>query len=88
MHLATALLIGEPVTVAAHESTMKVVAEHLGSLVTDPVEREVTGRASSSPRRYQPRWASRCGTGMSSTLMPTIASPRPRETFATTSGSS
>ena len=37
---------------------------------------------------YQPRSASRCGCGISSTLMPTMASPRPRETFATTSGSS
>lgn len=39
LHLATALLIGEPVTVATHDSTMKVVAGHLGLLVTDPVER-------------------------------------------------
>ena len=38
LHLATALLIGEPVTVATHDATMKVVAEHLGLLVTDPVE--------------------------------------------------
>ena len=38
LHLATALLIGEPVTVATHDSTMKSVAEHLGLLVTDPVE--------------------------------------------------
>ena len=38
--------------------------------------------------RYQPRVASRCGTGMSATLMPTIASPRPRETLASMSGSS
>ena len=33
---------------------------------------------------YQPRSASRCGCGSSSTLMPTMASPRPRETLATT----
>src|SRR5690606_12248652 len=39
-------------------------------------------------RAHQPRSASRCGTGMSSTLMPTIASPRPRDTLAMTSGSS
>ena len=32
--------------------------------------------------RHQPRSASRCGCGISSTLMPTIASPRPRETLA------
>jgi predicted nucleic acid-binding protein len=38
LHLATALLIGEPVTVATHDATMKVVADHLGLLVTDPVE--------------------------------------------------
>jgi hypothetical protein len=37
---------------------------------------------------YQPRSARRWGSGMSSTLMPTIASPSPRETFAMTSGSS
>ena len=40
LHLATALLIGEPVTVATHDSTMKAVAELLGLLVTDPVELE------------------------------------------------
>lgn len=38
LHLATALLIGEPVTMATHDSTMKVVAEHLGLLVVDPIE--------------------------------------------------
>jgi predicted nucleic acid-binding protein len=38
LHLATALLIGEPATVATHDSTMKAVAGHLGLLVTDPVE--------------------------------------------------
>lgn len=37
LHLATALLIGEPVTVATHDTTMKNVAEHLGLLVFDPV---------------------------------------------------
>ncbi|OMH24733.1 VapC toxin family PIN domain ribonuclease [Tersicoccus phoenicis] len=41
LHLATALLIGEPVTVATHDSTMKAAAEHLGLAVTDPVA--VTG---------------------------------------------
>jgi len=40
LHLATALLIGEPVTVATHDSMMKAVAGHLGLLVTDPVELE------------------------------------------------
>ncbi len=38
--------------------------------------------------RHQPRSARRCGCGISSTLSPTIASPRPRETLAMTSGSS
>jgi predicted nucleic acid-binding protein len=38
LHLATALLLGEPVTVATHDSQMKSVAEHLGLLVIDPVE--------------------------------------------------
>src|SRR4029079_437634 len=37
---------------------------------------------------YQPRSARRCGCGISSTLMPTMASPSPRDTFAITSGSS
>lgn len=38
LHLATALLVGEPVTVASHDVTMKAVAEHLGLGVMDPVE--------------------------------------------------
>ena len=38
LHLATALLIGEPVIVATHDTTMKTVAEHLGLQVTDPLE--------------------------------------------------
>lgn len=38
LHLATALLIGEPVTVATHDSTMKAAAENLGLLVTDPIQ--------------------------------------------------
>ena len=37
---------------------------------------------------YQPRSANRWGTGMSETLIPTIASPNPRETSVTTFGSS
>lgn len=37
LHLATALLIGEPVIVASHDATMKSVAEHLGLATTDPV---------------------------------------------------
>lgn len=38
LHLATALLIGEPVIVATHDRTMKGVAENLGLAITDPVE--------------------------------------------------
>lgn len=38
LHLATALLIGEPVTVASHDTVMKATAEQLGLLVTDPVQ--------------------------------------------------
>lgn len=37
LHLATALLVGESLTVATHDQTMKTVAEHLGLKVTDPV---------------------------------------------------
>ncbi|CAB4810373.1 unannotated protein [freshwater metagenome] len=33
---------------------------------------------------YQPRSANLCGAGISATLIPTIASPNPRETSATT----
>lgn len=38
-HPATALLIGEPVTMTTHDATMNAVAEHLGLRVIDPVER-------------------------------------------------
>lgn len=38
LHLASALLLGEPVVVATHDRTMKSVAEHLGLGVVDPVE--------------------------------------------------
>ena len=37
LHLATALLIGESVTVATHDAAMKAVAEHLGLSTVDPV---------------------------------------------------
>lgn len=37
LHLATALLIGEPVTVASHDATMTAAAEHLGLGTVDPV---------------------------------------------------
>lgn len=39
LHLATALLLGEPVVVATHDGTMKDVAAHLGLEVLDPVDR-------------------------------------------------
>ena len=38
LHLATALLLGELVTVATHDLTLKAVAVHLGLRATDPVE--------------------------------------------------
>lgn len=38
LHVATALLVGDVVTVATHDATMKTVAAHLGLRVTDPVE--------------------------------------------------
>lgn len=37
LHLATALLIGESVTLATHDQTMTTVAVQLGLNVTDPV---------------------------------------------------
>ncbi|WP_197466897.1 PIN domain-containing protein [Tsukamurella pseudospumae] len=37
LHLATALLIGESVTVATHDANMRSVAEHLGLDTIDPV---------------------------------------------------
>lgn len=37
LHLATALLIGETVTVATHDASMRLVAEHLGLATVDPV---------------------------------------------------
>lgn len=45
LHLATALLIGEPVTVATHDTTMKAVAQQLGLLVEDPVGPQVGQRS-------------------------------------------
>lgn len=38
LHLATALLVGTPLAVASHDTTMKQVAGHLGLSVIDPVE--------------------------------------------------
>lgn len=38
LHLATALLVGEPVSVATHDTAMKSMAESLGLAVIDPVE--------------------------------------------------
>lgn len=37
LHVATALLVGEPLTVATHDMAMKNIAEHVGLAVTDPV---------------------------------------------------
>lgn len=38
LHLATALLLGDSVTVASHDTAMRTVAENLGLRTTDPVE--------------------------------------------------
>ncbi len=59
----------------------------LGPDVKHPAGRRPTGCAHEE-QGHQPRSARRWGWGMSSTLMPTMASPRPRETLAMTSGSS
>lgn len=37
LHLATAIVIGEPVVVVTHDATMATVAGHLGLDVEDPV---------------------------------------------------
>jgi len=37
VHLATALLLGDPVIVASHDATMKSVAASLGLRVEDPI---------------------------------------------------
>src|SRR6202040_3831298 len=42
-------------------------------------------KSGASRGAYQPRSASRCGAAMSSTLIPTMASPSPRDTLASTS---
>ncbi|AYD90354.1 PIN domain-containing protein [Actinomyces lilanjuaniae] len=41
LHLATAPLVGEPITTATHDPTMKLVAEHLGLPAIDPVGQQV-----------------------------------------------
>lgn len=38
LHLASAILVGEPVVLASHDAGMKTAAEHLGLEVVDPVE--------------------------------------------------
>ena len=45
-------------------------------------------RLAAEVRRHQPRSARRCGAARSPTLMPTMASPSPRDTSAITDGSS
>ena len=44
LHLATAILIGDQVTVATHDRGMRNVAEHLGLPVTDPVTESRSAR--------------------------------------------
>ncbi|WP_396906967.1 type II toxin-antitoxin system VapC family toxin [Mycolicibacterium phlei] len=47
LHVATALLVGEPVTVATHDAAMRAVAEQVGLAVIDPVG--ATPASSGSP---------------------------------------
>ncbi len=61
---------------------------HAGPFRFVPGSRLSAGRRRQGRDGYHPRSASRCGAGISSTLMPTMASPSPRDTLASTSGSS
>src|SRR5690349_24734859 len=63
-------------------------AEHPTAVDVDLELFEVEDLLDRHTTAYQPRSASRCGWGISSTLMPTMASPSPRDTLAITSGSS
>ena len=79
---------GDPVELALAPHRHRLGAErreHREVLAEVALEGEDPDRAG---RRHQPRSASRCGAGTSATLMPTIASPSPREAFAISSGSS
>ncbi|MDO5066728.1 MAG: type II toxin-antitoxin system VapC family toxin [Propionibacteriaceae bacterium] len=38
LHLATAVLVGQPITVATHDARMAAVAEYLGLPTVDPVK--------------------------------------------------
>ena len=38
LHLATALLVGQPITIATHDARMAAVAEQLGLPTVDPVK--------------------------------------------------
>ena len=65
------------------------VREHARVLTDVALQREdADARTGVLTCDYQPRSASRCGAARSDTLMPTIASPRPRETSAMTLASS
>ena len=77
---STALMVGTLWLVSSDLGQFQTVGA-IGALVVLLVQAVIE-------RRYQPRVASRWSTGTSSTLMPTIASPSPRETLAITSGSS
>ena len=63
-------------------------AEHAPAVDVDLELLEIEDLLDRHACGYQPRSASRCGSAISSTLMPTMASPSPRDTLASTSGSS
>src|SRR5258708_4328656 len=73
------------------ERALKVAlfgAEHAAPIDVDLELLEIKDLFDRHETFYQPRFARRCGSETCSTLMPTIASPRPRDTLASTSGSS
>src|SRR3984957_8174062 len=73
------------------EGALKVAlfgAEHAAPIDVDLELLEIEDLLDRHEMVYQPRWARRCGSGNCSTLMHTIASPKPRDTLARTSGSS
>ena len=70
---------------AAHGNRLAPQGLHHAGVLGHP---SLEGEDADAPGTHQPRSARRCGAGTSATLMPTIASPRPRETSAMTAGSS
>ena len=77
------------VTGPAHQAHRGAqLLQELGVLGDAALQGEHTDGRRGLRATHQPRSARRCGAGRSATLMPTMASPRPRETSAMTSGSS